>query len=293
MYNKELKGSLFIIFAAFLWGTTGTTQGLAPAEANSAVIGTLRILIGGFVLFIIALAKNKKISFSKIPISTTLLGVFAVALYQISFFYGVKLAGVAIGTVVGIGSSPISAGLLSAIFLKEKLHRKWMISTFISIIGLFFISFSSKQVNYNFNIFGVFLAITAGFSYALYTMISKKLLEVLDNDTVMAILFLGGAVFLSPVLFFNDLSWVLTTRGLLVTLHLGLFTTALSYIFFIRGLNYIAVSKTATLSLTEPLTAAFLGITILNEKPNIYSIIGIILIFIGIMILTFNLQKNK
>lgn len=291
MDNKELKGSLFIILAAFLWGTTGTTQGLAPSEANSAVLGTLRILIGGLALFFIAYIKNKKLNLSNIPLMLTFLGMASVALYQLSFFYGVKLAGVAVGTVVGIGSSPISAGLLSIIFLKEKIPAKWYFSTLISLLGLIFIGLGGSNSNYDFNILGIFLAILAGFSYALYTLISKILLKSLDNDTVMALLFLGGAILLSPILFFNDLSWVFTTKGILVTLHLGLFTTTISYIFFIRGLNYINVSKTATLSLTEPLTATFLGITVLHEKPNIYSIIGIILIFLGILILTYN--KNK
>ncbi|KAA0259580.1 EamA family transporter, partial [Deferribacter autotrophicus] len=83
-----------------------------------------------------------------------------------------------------------------------------------------------------------------------------------------------------------------TPRGIAISLHLGLFATAVSYMFFIRGLKFVKVSTTATLSLMEPLTATILGITILKEKPNLYSIIGIIFIFIGIFILTFDKKIN-
>ncbi|MGA1845789.1 DMT family transporter [Deferribacter abyssi] len=291
MLNKEIKGSIFILIAAMLWGTTGTAQGLAPENASSAVIGTLRILIGGLALMLIAILKREFKDSSPWPRLLTFTGMIGVALYQITFFYGVKLAGVAVGTVVGIGSAPISAGILSILFLKEKIHKKWLISTILALLGLFFISFGGKKYDLNFNLFGILLALMAGFSYSFYTMISKKLIIKHTVDSVMAVLFLGGAILLSPILFIYDNSWIFTLRGIAVSLHLGLFATAISYMFFIRGLKFVKVSTTATLSLMEPLTATILGITILKEKPNFYSIIGITFIFIGIFLLTFN--KNN
>jgi len=279
------KGYLLVILAAMLWGTTGTSQGLAPEGLSSSVIGAFRILIGGFVLFAYALIRKNFKNSSKWNLKISFLGIVTVAMYQLSFFYGVKKTGVAVGTMVGIGSAPIFAGILSKIIYKENLGRAWVISTLLGILGIVLIGFEMLQTEAEFNIFGILLCLGAGLSYTLYTMSSKELLKEHSANAVMGILFLGGAIILLPVLFFNDLSPIFSFEGFIIVLHLGVLATALSYFFFARGLKLIKVSETATLSLAEPLTATFLGLTVLGESPEFFSILGMFFIFIGLLIL--------
>ncbi|UOD34770.1 EamA family transporter [Deferribacteraceae bacterium V6Fe1] len=282
------KGYLLVILAAMLWGTTGTSQGIAPEGLSSSVIGAFRILLGGIILFAYAIIRQDFKSSSKWNLKITFLGIVTVALYQLSFFYGVKEAGVAVGTMVGIGSSPIFAGVLSKIIYKETLGRVWLISTLLGVLGIFFIGIEMLQGETKFNLTGILLCLGAGLSYTLYTLSSKELLKEHSANAVMGVLFLGGAFFLLPVLFFNDLSPIFSLKGLVVVVHLGLFATAVSYFLFARGLRLIKVSETATLSLAEPLTATFLGITVLGESPAIFSVIGMFLIFLGLLILVKN-----
>lgn len=141
------------------------------------------------------------------------------------------------------------------------------------------------QTEAEFNMFGILLCLGAGLSYTIYTMSSKELLKDHSANAVMGILFLGGAIILSPMLFFNDLSPIFSLKGLIIVLHLGVLATALSYFFFARGLKLTKVSETATLSLAEPLTATFLGLTVLGESPEFFSILGMFFIFIGLLIL--------
>jgi transposase-like protein len=41
--KKSVNGSWLILFAAILWGTTGTSQAFAPEVFDSTTIGTLRL----------------------------------------------------------------------------------------------------------------------------------------------------------------------------------------------------------------------------------------------------------
>lgn len=279
------KGYLLVILAAALWGTTGTSQGLAPEGLSPSVIGTFRILIGGVILFAYALINKDLRKSSKWNLKITFLGIVNVALYQLSFFYGVKYAGIAVGTMVGIGSAPIFAGILSKILYKETLGKAWLISTLLGISGLVLIGLEMLRADAELNILGVLLCLGAGLSYTLYTLSSKELLKGQSANAVMGILFLGGAIILSPILFISDISPIFSFKGLIVVMHLGVFATAVSYFLFARGLKLIKVSETATLSLAEPLTATLLGITLLGESPEFFGLLGMFFIFIGLLVL--------
>lgn len=291
--NSRGKGFTLVLLAAVLWGTTGTSQGLAPEGVSSALIGTLRILTGGIVLSAYAIYKKSFSKNEQWPLLITAYGIISVAMYQITFFYGVSYSGVAVGTMVGIGSAPVSAGILSFIFYKETLSRRWFFSTFIAISGLVMISYGSGKSSIDYSLIGIILCVGAGFFYSSYTMVSKKLLVTNNENSVMAVLFTGGALILFPVLFVSDISPLVNIRGMSVVLHLGIFATALSYFFFARGLKIIKVSETATLSLAEPLTATLLGITVLKEAPGFLNIAGVVLIFSGLCVLSLPVRKNK
>jgi DME family drug/metabolite transporter len=285
------KGYLLVISAAILWGTTGTSQGLAPEGLSSSVIGALRVLIGGLILFAYALLKGELTKKRKWNKKVVFLGITMVACYQLSFFYGVKSAGVAVGTMVGIGSSPIFAGILAKIFYSENITKVWLTSTVMGIIGLIFIAYEAVNIDPNFNILGIFLCLIAGLSYTLYTLASKELLKDNSPNAVMGVFFLGGAILLLPFIIFGNVKPFFNINGVLVILHLGVFATAVSYFLFAKGLKLIKVSEASTLSLAEPLTATFLGITLLKETPSSYSISGMILIFLGLSCLVF-VKKN-
>ncbi|MCY9414062.1 EamA family transporter, partial [Bacillus haynesii] len=45
---------LFVLLAAILWGTTGTTQAFAPKEAAPLVFGAVRMAVGGITLLLFA-----------------------------------------------------------------------------------------------------------------------------------------------------------------------------------------------------------------------------------------------
>jgi DME family drug/metabolite transporter len=277
------NGQWLVLAAAVLWGTTGTAQALAPVGAEPLVVGALRLAVGGAGLLAVALCRGGLDLRRRWPIGVTFCAAFFTAAYQVCFFAGVARTGVAVGTIVGIGSSPIAAGLLDWLVRKERPGRRWAIATCLAIIGCSLLA--AKGGSLDVNPLGLLLAVGAGVSYAIYTLSVKGLLDDRSPDAVMAVVFCLGALMLSPLFFTADLHWLAEPRGIAVALHLGLVATALSYFLFARGLRTVPVSSAVTLSLAEPLTAGLLGVTVVGERLTLPAVAGIALLFLGLVLL--------
>ena len=276
-------GVWFVIGAALLWGTTGTAQAFAPSGYDPKVIGALRLLIGGVALLGLAIYRRELDRLRDWNWRPLFMAAAFTATYQVCFFAAVDKTGVAVGTIVGIGSAPVFGGFLGRVFRGEKLSRRWITATFLAIAGCGLLSLSGGDVAID--PLGIFLALGAGAAYAAYTLMIKGLLEQHAPNAVMALVVCIGAVLISPVLVNCDLEWLLQPRSIGVVMHLGLATMALSYWLFARGLQTVQVSTAVTLSLAEPMTAATLGIAVLGEQLNIQAFTGISMIFAGLVVL--------
>lgn len=276
------RGFWFVLAAAICWGTTGTAQAFAPEGATPLAVGAMRLWIGGAALLLLAVGR-RKLRLTGWPLAATIVAIGTIAGYQLFFFAGVARTGVAVGTVVGIGSAPIMAGLLGLLLRGEMPGRRWMLATLLAVAGCTLLLAAGAEIEVDTP--GVILAIGAGASYALYTIASKDLLRVQPPDAVTAVTFFGGALVMAPLLFFVDLSWVLQPQGLMVALHLGLVTTALAYTLYIRGLMSLPAATAVTVALAEPLTAALLGVGLLGERLTLPALIGMSLIFAGLVVL--------
>lgn len=278
-------GILLILLAAILWGTTGTSQALAPVGAHPLTVGALRLAVGGGFLLLLALIRGKLTRNCLQQPGITLLAALLVGSYQLSFFEAVETTGVAVGTMVAIGSGPLFAGILAFVFHKERPDRSWLLATAVAVAGLLILFIPAPGSVSQIKIPGVLLALAAGASYAGYTLSIKQLLPGNSPDAIIAVVFALGGVLLAPFLFQSDLRWAFEPRGLLIVLHLGLITTALAYLLFARGLRSVPAVHAVTLSLAEPLTAAALGILVLKEQPTLPAAIGMTLVLIGLFIL--------
>ncbi|BCS52839.1 transporter [Geobacter sp. SVR] len=280
-----MDGMMLVLLAAVIWGTTGTSQALAPSGASSMTIGALRLIVGGTALLTVSLlGGGLDRNLLRHP-WVTIVAASMVAAYQLCFFAAVSVTGVAVGTMVAIGSSPVLAGVATYLLRRRLPDRSWFFATIFAIAGciLLFIPNQGEMVHVQPR--GVILAMGAGAAYVGYTMAIKTLLRSARPDGVIAVVFALGGLLLSPALIGSDLRWAFQPRGILVVLHLGLFATALAYVLFARGLKTIPTAHAVTLSLAEPLTASLLGFIVLRERLTSYSLIGMISIFAGLAIL--------
>lgn len=264
-----------MLLSALCFGTTGTAQALGPAGTEPAVVGAARVAVGGALLAAL-FWRGGGAPWPRVPVA---LGALGVAGYQLTFFAAVDTTGVAVGTVVALGSGPVFAGLLA----RERVTARWAVATGLAVAGVTVLvaAGSSAEIDPG----GVLLALGAGLSYATYTVAAKDLLEVHSPEAVMARLFGIGAVLLAPVLLVNGLGEVGSLGGIALAVYLGAVPTALAYVLFARGLRHLPAGEVATLTLAEPVTATALGVVVLGERPGALAAVGVLLVLAGLAVL--------
>jgi len=260
-----------------------------PQTIHPLAVGASRLAVGGFSLLIILLIL-RKISFRNWPWKSTLYAAISMAVFQYLFFSSVRLTGVAIGTVVTIGSAPVFSGIIEWLLVKRRPTRVWVMATALAIIGcaLLFLNKDGIVVNP----LGVAMSLGAGLLFAFYTLVNKEVLAKVDAVPAVAVIFSISAMMLLPFLFLFETEGLLTGRGISVVLYLGIATTSVAYILFSAGLKRIPSSSAVTLSLAEPLTAAVLSVLVVGEHLNVTSWMGVALLLGGILVLTLGGRKN-
>ncbi|MEU1879464.1 EamA family transporter [Streptosporangium sp. NPDC020072] len=259
-----------VVAAAVLWGTAGTV-GMLAAGVDPVSLAAARLVLGGLVLVVAA-----RRLLPRLPRGGMLpLAALAVAAYQLCFFAAVGRTGVAVGTVVAIGSGPVFTGLLSWLLDRRVPSGRWAAATAAAVAGCAVLTGGGGQVRLD----GVLLALLGGLLYAFYAVTAARVIATgAPSDAVMAAMFGGAAVVMLPVLLWTGTAWLAEPRGLLTAVYLGCVSTALAYVLYGRGLRVTPVATAATLALAEPAVAALLGVVVLGERLTLVSACGLALL---------------
>ncbi|WP_136709541.1 EamA family transporter [Agromyces sp. H66] len=292
-----------VLLASVCFGTTGTAQALGP-DASAASVGAARILIGGGALGLVALAmhvagRRRGATGTSAasppgvaprhPLPSWLvvvIGALGVLGYQPAFFAGTAANGVAVGTVVALGSAPVITGALDWLLRRRYPGHRWLVATAIATAGVAILAAATDPGRAATDPLGLAASLGAGTSYAVYTLAAKALLDRGWSPTgSMGALFGGAAVVSVPLLGATDASWLATGPGLAMALWLGLVTTTLAYLLFGAGLRGLAPATVSTLTLAEPLTAGMLGVVVLGETLTGGAVAGLLVLATGIAVL--------
>ena len=273
-----------VLAAAVLFGTTGTAQALGPVGTTPLGVGAARLLVGGVALLAVLplLQRSPGAAVALWRQPAGLSAAICTALYQAFFFAGVDRAGVALGTLVTIGSGPVFAGLLAWVVLGDRPARAWVVATGVCVAGLGLLSSDGLTGG---SPLGLVLALASGLSYAAYTVAAKQLLDRgADPAEVMAAAFGLGGLLLAPLLLTQPLAWLAEPAGAAVALYLGLATTTVAYLLFGRGLAVLPAGPVTTLVLAEPLVATLLGVLVLGERLEPAGLTGAGLVLAGLVL---------
>ena len=150
-----MPARLQVLLAAICFGTTGTAQAVGPGGSPVAV-GAARIVFGGLLLVLVARTLRVRLPRVSGPLVAM---AAAVAVYQLSFFAAVRLTGVAVGTVVAIGTGPAAAGALGRLVNGERLSVRWAQATVLAALGVAILAGAGGG---SVDLTGVALSVTSG-----------------------------------------------------------------------------------------------------------------------------------
>jgi DME family drug/metabolite transporter len=210
----------------------------------------------------------------------------ATSVYQVCYFHGVDHVGVAIGSLVAIGSAPLFMLGLGALWLGEPVTRTTAIALGLGATGGVLLTLGPHGVAAMPPRFasGVALALVAGFCYAAYAVLAKSAVARIPPLPLAAVAFTVSAVVLLPVL-----AWVPLggpgPRAWALLVYLGVVPTALAYVVYGMGLRTTPVSASGVLTLIEPLTATLLGVAFFGDRLGTVGAVGAALLLAAIAIL--------
>lgn len=292
-----------VLTAAVLFGTTGTSQALGPDGTTPFTVGGMRLVIGGTALAALTGAaawlrrrRNPGVPRPRLTARpAALMAVTAICLtvYQPLFFLGTSVNGVAVGTVIALGSSPVLAGVIEGVLHRRMPSGMWMSATALATVGVVLLGIGGGG-DVAADPIGVLGSIGAGASFAVLAVAQRRLLDDGWHPfTVVGAMGGGSAVLAIPFLFTGGLAWLADPRGLIMALWLGLATVTIAYALFTWGLGGLSAAAAATLTLGEPLTASALGLVVLHEQLAPLAIAGLIVLGSGLALLAWGSRAPR
>lgn len=283
--ERRQSGTFAVLASAALFGTTGAVLVNAPSGADAYSVGAVRLLIGAATLAAISWA-GRSAGTATPSRRATAIGAIGVAVFQLGYFVAVERTGVAVGTVVTIGSGPVISGAVHAVSARRRPSGAWLAGTAVGVLGVALLGVAgTASGDAAVDVLGVVLAVAAGAGWATFATVGRhEIGRGVASSLNMAAMFGGGAVLVAPVLVWHSPSWVMSWSGAAIAVHLGVLTVGVAYWLYGIALRQLAAPTVITLTLLEPITAAVLGRVVVGEQVTVAGWLGVAMVVVGLLI---------
>lgn len=292
MNNKNTFGHLSATITILIWGSTFVSTKILLEKSTPLEILFLRFLIG-FIALCIIYPKPLKIKDRKQEIIFAGAGLCGVTLYYL--LENIALTYTLVSNVgVIVSMAPFFVAVLTYFFVKdsEKPKKNFFIGFAVAITGICLISFNQNS-EISFNPFGDFLAVTASFVWAIYSLLVKKIGEYGYNviQTTKRTFFYGLIFMIVSLLFFDfdlkaenfkDFTYVFNVC------FLGFGASAICFVTWNQAVNLIGAVKTSAYIYAVPVLTIINSVLILHEKITLQVAVGAGLTLLGLFISQMN-----
>jgi drug/metabolite transporter, DME family len=222
-----------------------------------------------------------------------LLGGLAVAVFPMALYTSMRLAGVAVGTVVSIGSAPLASALTERMIDHHRLTARWMSGAALGLAGIVALCLAQATEPHPGHasawptILGVALGLAAGTTYAIYAWAAHHLIGrgVAARAAMGSVFGLGGLLLL-PVLLATGAPLAASWANAAVGGYMAVVPMFTGYLLFGWALARVSASTATTLSLLEPAVATILAVTVVGERLPAAGWAGLALIAGCLIVLT-------
>ncbi len=201
------------------------------------------------------------------------------AFHWCAFFHSIQLSSVAIGLLSSFSTFPAFVLLGDAIFFGERITPRDIFAVLLILIGVALIvpEFGTASAS------GVIWGVLAGFSFAVLTLLNRKLSGNYGAAQISLVQSLVAALVLTP--FVVGEVGDLTVRDWLLLAILGVFCTALAHTLFIRSLTRVRAFVSSVAVALEPVYGILAAFLILGEVPQPREIVGGVVIIAATIVI--------
>ncbi len=287
------KAYIYVLLSIILWGSTAAVAKLLLTNLNNIQISFFVSIIAFLTLFFITLFQKKLNFIKKYKFKDylyfALMGFIGIFLYYI-FFYGSLMFSSAQEAFIVNYTWPIWIVIFS-IFLKyEKFSLKKIIAIILGFIGVYLVithgNFNINSIN---NFIGIILALLGGVCYGLFSVITKR--KNYERTTSMLFFYFFTSIYFGIIMIFFKIPSI-SLEQIIGLLWLGIFPSGLAFLFWQLALKYGDTAKMSNLIFLTPFVSLIYIFFLLREKILISSVIGLILIIVGIIIQSYNPKKT-
>ena len=276
----KLADLLELLLLAAVWGASFLFMRIAAPVLGPVLLIELRVLIAGFTLLLIAIRFGLVGEIRTNIIPLLVIGCINSAIPFLLFAFASLYLPAGFSSILN-ATAPLFGTLIAGLWLREKLTLVQFIGLIIGFAGVtILVGWTKIPVTTGF-IWAVAAGLSASFLYAVAAPYAKEKLAGVNAIAVATGSQLSATIVLLPVT-----PWFLPDRlpsltVILVTIALGLFSTALAYVMYFRLIRKIGASKSLIVAYLIPLFAMFWGTLILGEPITASMILGCGLILSG------------
>jgi len=284
---ERLKGILFIVTGAMLWGATGPLMEwlLNHTALTVSFMLTIRLSVAGIFLLTYLLVTGKNIFciwqqrlWSRQLIIFGIVGMLGV---QYAFVGAINESNAVLATLLQF-LAPIFVVAYVSLSLKKWPPKYQVLGIMGTLVGLFLLltnaSFDSLLVSNKALLWGV----AVGLTFAFYTLYPARLMKEWNVLLVVGWGMLIGGVTLGIISrVWQSNQWIVFTDLKITGLMMALiFTGTLAFILFLSSMKYITAVETSILSSIEPLTAMVISVIVFGTSLGLWQLVGVFVMLV-------------
>ncbi len=283
--SQTKQAVIALVIANFIWGAASPIFKWSLNNIPPFTLAFLRFSLASFLFFpwvyyrLFLKPKDILLVFG--------IGFFGIGVNITFFFLGLKIAP-SVNAPMIAAAGPIFILLFSSLWLKEKIRRKLIFGTLISLIGVITIIFQPflEQNSKQGNILGNFFFLIATLGGVFHALLSKIILKRYPAVVITFWSFLiGSLLFLPFFLWENQQNLFLNSinqQGIIGLVFGVVFSSALAYFLYQWGIQKIKMAEVGIFTYLDPVVAIFIAKPLLNETITLTYLLGTILVFGGI-----------
>lgn len=283
--DKRRLAIIALILANIIWGASLPIYKWTLENIPPFTFAFLRFFIALIILVPFVIGKFK---FEKRDIPKLIFGSIISITIQIPLlFFGLQLAP-SINAPIIISAGPILLLGSSVIFLKEKISKKLLAGTSISLLGVFLLMFNPAiESGIGGGVLGNFFVFLATICSVIQALVVKKILERNGDLITVFLTFFIGSFTLLPLAFleYNSVGlFAIDLKALFGITYAVIFSSILAHYFLFYGLKKVKASETGVFTYVDPIATILVAIPLLHEVITESYLIAAVLVFLGIYI---------